>query len=239
MTPKALRHALSMGLSALVSLASAALAQNPCPEGCITFGSGGTDCGSASSRDSSFMATDDQGLRSYQAAYEITPGTIGLDLMVAPAIYLEDSVAVTLTDEFRVTGIPPGGPLTFQARLNATGYATKIFVAQHNYAFGWAEVGLRESATNTASFLYTTGSQGPQTVVLTLTASPEEPFNLTLFAKGAAVGYHRDSHTSVQGQLVFGNLPSGAYVESCSGYLNDTPVPVRKSTWGRLKSLYR
>jgi hypothetical protein len=171
--------------------------------------------------------------------YDITAGTIVFELTVSPAIYDDDSASVSVTDVFRVTGLPSGGPLTFQARLDVSGEGYGVYVGQHNYASAQTEIGLREGASNGSSRVYTTSGQGPSTQAVNITASPEEPFTLTLFAKGRALGYHHYSATTARGRLVFGNLPQGASVVSCGGYFNDQPVATRKSTWGRLKQIYR
>jgi hypothetical protein len=70
-------------------------------------------------------------------------------------------------------------------------------------------------------------------------ANRGEPFPLTLFVDGYTFVYGANGGTTAEGLLAFGDLPAGAQITSCGGYFNDTPVPVRKSTWGALKLLYR
>ena len=41
------------------------------------------------------------------------------------------------------------------------------------------------------------------------------------------------------GQLVFQDLPAGASIRSCHGFVQDLPVLVRAASWGGLKLLYR
>jgi hypothetical protein len=100
------------------------------------------------------------------------------------------------------------------------------------------EIGLRDAASNSASEVFA-GDSLEKTIVLTITASPGQPFLLTVFGFSVAQASDWWAITWAHGVLVFGDLPAGAKITSCGGYLDDAPVPARRSTWGALKLRYR
>ena len=226
MTIGALRHAAWIGCFVAMNMAAAALAQ--CPDGCIRFGTGGTACGSATSRDSTFNSGPD----TYHASYDITLGKISNELTSSNF----RSSSVTVTDVFRIVGAPPGPPIQLQARLATSGVGASEQPSGN--IFAETLIGLEGPSFITTFASFISQVEGHITLVVNIMVSPEEPFTVTLIANS----YTRSQTvrlTRAEGTLSFANIPAGASIVSCGGYSTDNPVPARKSTWGRLKSLYR
>jgi hypothetical protein len=65
------------------------------------------------------------------------------------------------------------------------------------------------------------------------------PFRLTFSVANFTYGTPDQSFAQVSGLFSFANVPAGAAIVSCNGYVSDRAVPVRATTWGQLKTLYR
>jgi hypothetical protein len=222
MLTNASRHAAWIACFAILTMASSAFAQ--CPDGCISFGTGGTACGSATSRDSTFNSGPD----SYRATYDITLGKISNQLTSNGR-----SSSVTVTDVFRLVGAPPGPPIQIQARLAVSGAG----IRDPYNVYAQSSIGINGPQLSVGRIFW--ANEPPDEVVINIMASPDEPFTLTMFASCHTLLGTPTWSTRVEGTLSFAFIPAGASIVSCGGYFTDTPVPARKTTWGRLKSLYR
>jgi hypothetical protein len=239
---------------ALLSIALAALAmdlasaQPPCPTGCTAFGQTADGPPVPFCRSN---PTGDDSWAQYAAAhatYNAPQGTISLSCYNLPSQYPAAAFdgSVRLTDEFRITGLPAGPTRLFEARLLVSGEGTNYQFQYPPYvyfAFAQTEIGLqREGFTAQATRTFASSGQPPYILEIIVSAAPEEPFTLTLFAS-----FHDSwftvpsgfSKTHAEGSLFFGGLPPGAVVVSCGGYSSDSQTKLRASTWGRLKLLYR
>jgi len=177
------------------------------------------------------------------ATFDAKNGTISLEISATKPLGLNNFsfwsfASLSWTDEFQIVGLPPGPPITFQARLNTKGFGLNYYPIPQHFGIGSTEIGLRDAASNSASQMFA-GDSLEKTIVLTITASPGQSFSLTLFAHGSAQSNFYTARTGADGLLVFGDLPAGAKVTSCGGYLDDAPVAARRSTWGALKLRYR
>jgi hypothetical protein len=229
---------------AAVLVPTRGFAQQTCSNVCMQLGWWSADslCSSRSVADSTLVNWSSLQRTSSHATLDVKTGTIALESSVSSALpgvsgAISTTNSLSWTDEFHVVGLPPGPPIAFQARLNVTGLGVDV-KSGASVRVGNTEIGLRDEASNSASETFA-GESVTKTIVLTITASPGQPFFLSVFAHGVARGNFYVASTKAEGVLVFGDLPAGAKVASCGGYLNDAPVPVRRSTWGALKLRYR
>jgi len=74
-----------------------------------------------------------------------------------------------------------------------------------------------------------------QAVSLSIQVQEGVPFRLGLCANARASG----GYSTFQGVLSFADLPPGAMVQSCQGFMQDEPVQSTQTTWGRVKALHR
>jgi hypothetical protein len=131
----------------------------------------------------------------------------------------------TTHDIFTLTGPAPGIPISFRAELRAFASVS---------GFGSASVMLREGASNSSP-----GSVlGSSTVGITITASPGSTFDLYI-AGSAFGGGGAGGGAGVDAGLGFPDLPPGYLLQSCQGFVAGGAVPVRTTSWGKLKTLYR
>jgi hypothetical protein len=75
-------------------------------------------------------------------------------------------------------------------------------------------------------------------LVLPLSISPNIPFDVSYIAY--AWGTY-EAFANLDISIDFAGLPAGYTVSSCQGFstMGEEPVPVTRSSWGRLKTLYR
>jgi hypothetical protein len=71
-------------------------------------------------------------------------------------------------------------------------------------------------------------------VDLVFTRPAGTPFGLEIHGD-ANHGYNLNNHA----QFVFLDLPPGAVVTSCKGYLQEQPTPAQATSWGNVKAAYR
>jgi hypothetical protein len=164
--------------------------------------------------------------------YNVGAGQIGAESHGSAAIYTDHE------DDFTLIGIPAGTPFTFTARARFTGRAVSsgapgdgdgaIITGRLRDAFG------NEAATGT-SVGETNEHFVDDTVALTVSGVAGTPFRLRFTAETYAIR----AEATLQGELSFAGLPAGASLTSCRGYNSAAPVPVRTTTWGAIKTLYR
>jgi hypothetical protein len=145
------------------------------------------------------------------------------------------------TDRFEVVGPPAGTPLSFLARLSVNGVA---FTLTHGFDSACLSIfvsdGVHQGSASACgtygnSLLWTTS------IAIPLQHNAHEQFAIT-YALGANATL--DAEAWARGEsagafLSFEDLPQGARVMSCQGYVRDTPVAARGLTWGALKTRYR
>ena len=133
---------------------------------------------------------------------------------------------VATRDVFTLSGPASGSPLSLRAELgvNASGYG---------YAGG--SVTLREGASNTSP---SSPFPGSSTIGITIQVSPGSSFDLYIEG-GAGGGFSGQGTAAVDAWLGFPDLPPGYLLTSCQGFTAGIPVPVRATSWGQLKNIYR
>jgi len=141
---------------------------------------------------------------------------------------------VEANEDFVVTGIPPGTPVTIHARIRvvATAHSPGGTPAA-NHATGWLEHATAGHVEAVAS----SESVGPQVnidqvLALDFANLAGETFHLTMGARSDAL--NGNSRATVT--LTFADLPPGATVASCH---SSAPTPTTPVTWGSIKSQYR
>ena len=94
---------------------------------------------------------------------------------------------------------------------------------------------IREGASNTSP---NSTAGGPPTVGITITANPGSSFDLYMDGRVSG-GYLQTGVAAMNAWLNFPDIPPGYLLTSCQGFTADIPVPVRATSWGRLKTVYR
>lgn len=138
---------------------------------------------------------------------------------------------VEATADFIVTGVPPGTPLTIQARIsvNASAFWSGVYLPVVNRTYGW----LQEAGAGRVEAVASAGTTNARVTIVvdrwvSISNVAGEPFRLTMGAGSES----REGGGTVSVQLFFHNLPVGSDVHSCAV---GPPVPVRSSSWGGLK----
>lgn len=102
----------------------------------------------------------------------------------------------------------------------------------------FASLRLVTANDSTSASLSETGCPAPRldpTLSLNVMVTPGVPFRVAMVANtGATCGTG-----SVDATLSFANVPAGWSIQSCGGFVGSVAVPVRSTSWGRLKSAYR
>lgn len=159
-----------------------------------------------------------------QVSYDLSQGNMAAS--IDAQILCEGASEVHTHDTFTLTGPAGASPISFSAVINVYSYAL---------GFSFANASIREGASN-ASPLATPG--GPSTVGITITAPPGASFDLYMDGR-ASGGYLQTGVADVNVWLSFPDLPPGFLLTSCQGFTAGVPVPVRATSWGRLKTVYR
>ena len=177
------------------------------------------------------------GCPSASARYDWVPGTCSVTSSLPCGGGPEFFATVEAKDSFYVTGLPPGTPLTIHARIHVTAFAeaTNPFSASV-FSRGW----LREAGAGSVDAHASSGYlQPPESIDETRTLDfPNLAGAEFLLAMGARCDTD-GGDGSVSVALSFPDLPPGALVHSCNGYLSGPPVGTRRSSWGAIKLHYR
>jgi hypothetical protein len=161
---------------------------------------------------------------------------------------LNKSALVSAVDQYRVVGVSAGTPLVFSAQLDVSldAFGSDCPPPPGYLAATSASATLREGDSNQSSAQITTPvtcmpwgccaqpkslRTGLQVVV---TRAAGDPFTLHFDLTTSGFGSGDGS-----GQLHFSGLPPGASVVSCQGYEQDFPTAAKRTSWGRLKTVYR
>ena len=137
------------------------------------------------------------------------------------------SGGVYVEDDFSVVGLPPGTPVALTAHLSGDLNAGGFPPINSN-----AKAILSDANNNSLS------AQTPASnydLALPVQAIVGQTFRLhfeiDVFDLGPVQG-------AGSGSFSFTDLPPGAAVTSCQGYVSDPAVAARPSTWGRLRTAY-
>jgi len=142
-------------------------------------------------------------------------------------------------DDYELVGMPPGTPVAFDAVLHLKGDG-------HDFGPPGGGGGARlratllEGVSNSTSLLRATTGLDPaisidEPLTLPISAVAGTPVHLRVAVRAEAF----DGRGELEGLLGFTVLPPGAFLHSCRGYLSDAPVAARRTSWGRLKAVYR
>lgn len=144
-------------------------------------------------------------------------------------------IETVLEDDFTVTGLPAGTPISLHVVLDLRGFA-ESFSPPWEGGGGRLRGLVREGTSNEVSLQRSTTQAGPASVneplTLTIAAVAGTPFRLRFAVRGEAL----EGRAEMEGAFRFTGLPPGALVQSCRGYSSGAPVPARASTWGALKA---
>jgi len=143
-----------------------------------------------------------------------------------------------MEDDFQLVGLAPGTPASFTAVLHLRGEAHNFDAPGGGGGFRLRGT-LQEGASNVAARNWNSAS-GPDQFVneplpLAITAVAGTPLHLRIAVRAEVLS----GRGEMEGLLEFTGLPSGASLTSCRGYMSDAPVAARRTSWGRLKSVYR
>jgi hypothetical protein len=202
-----------------------------CGIDCVSTETGVLTCYEAAARDTSGPHS--------KASYDLRTGHI----FVSCAYYVAQGPEVQTNDLYTVVGLTPGTPLTFRAQLVLSGRHDGSCSPSGNCNYGVVSASLVESPSNRVDYFSSSGSGFLFNAILSLPIqrAAGETFRLSIDALAAVYDYNPASIGSAKMdvQLRFVDLPVGAVVTSCQGFREDTFVPVRRASWGRLKALYR
>ena len=144
------------------------------------------------------------------------------------------------SDDFRVTGLPPGIPVTVTAHFR--GYLRLILYGPGFYSHGSVQVRLTESASNTTSDQmsgsYFDGCPSCFRffdLSIAIATTTDQVFRVA-YAEECDV---LNGSAFANGTLSFSGLAPGAVVTSCKGFQQDAPTPTVPVSWGGLKIRYR
>lgn len=168
--------------------------------------------------------------------YDVPAGT--LDLSYDEAM----TISMSVRDEFVVTGPQAGTPVPMRIRLRFSGVACAYGPSLGSGAAVTMSLKLLDPlpGENPASLLvnvpYSTSCfvSYADSVDLVFTRPAGTPFGLEIHGD-ARGGYNFNNHA----RFTFLDLPPGAHVNSCKGYLQEQPTPAHPISWGGVKAAYR
>lgn len=198
----------------------------PCPESCVNSTLIGTTCSTAATRDTTASAACAPfGTTETREAYNLVLGTVLARAQSCDSAPVNGFVSVYARDRFRLVG--PAGPavIPFQAKLRCSGSAG-----------GFGTVGATLGEIGGAYLSVNDGGLGgfDTELVLPLSHAVGEEFALAYEVSASA-----QSTAQAQGVLSFAGLPPGYGITSCQGFAGEGAVPVRRASWGAVKSHYR
>lgn len=210
-----------------------AAAAVPCPASEMSISGGVPFTSSAATLDSSAFFGDIGG---HRVAYDHPAGTVNVYHCCGLG-----RTYVKARDAFDVTGVPPGIGVGLVVELIVDG---AILSAGCSASGCWGTLGfsLASGPTFYEGYLtrqmYAPGREevhGGLLLPVTIVSGQPVTIEYQLWAQRAAGGNHGAEGS---GRLRFTGLPEGARVVSCQGF-DSAPVPARRSSWGRIRTLYR
>jgi hypothetical protein len=176
----------------------------------------------------------------YGFAYNLAAGTVQAG--VTGSGELGSGGQLSTRDRYAIVGPASATPIPFLVRMRFTGTAEGDLVS--------LPVGGPVCLTSQVSLRIASGSLLDESTIASDPCGPR-PFDVTLaFALAKLPGEEFTLSTNVtlnaghtleataSGTLIFVDLPVGYSVQSCQGYAV-APVPVKATSWGAVKQLYR
>ena len=236
-----IHRSLTILASAIAVAATARAAHADCPPSTLLYGAPNpvTPIVEVAARVDTVFSV--QACDRVHARYDVLAGLLIASIDAAcggPSTMLPTALETAVEDEFQLTGLAPGTPVSFNVVLHLLGFGQSF-----------SEPGGGGGARLTATLLEGS-SNTVQVVKGTLGSLPlnvDEPLSLPVAAVAgtpirlvAAVRAESfDGRGQLDGLLEFTGLPPGAGLVSCRGYSSAAPVAARRTSWGRLKATYR
>lgn len=154
-------------------------------------------------------------------------------------------------DTYTVLGPDGAAPATFTARLDYHATCAGYYEYSGPYGnlsmpSGDARVVFTGGDAQADSSYHTGNGMYHDSLEVAVTRAPGGTFELSFDVHAIANGvgdhsldYGSNRTATINANLVFRDLPAGWSIVSCQGYQAGQIVPARKSTWGRVKSMYR
>jgi len=217
-----------------MSLATAtASAQSPC-------GLNSLDCLEGGSNPVGYHDSTDcsDATRHASAGYDLRAGTLDV---TTTSLGSRANATVRANDQYQITGLPPGTPVSFFVELEVSGFISPSLCGADGFlsaAFMTGVPGAPSAGAQYACDATCTcfGVATLSTVIrLPLTKNAGALFALGYFVSANGVF----SNTTLHGQFRFSGLPASAAVVSCQGFVQTGPVAAQRVSWGALKQHYR
>ena len=154
------------------------------------------------------------------------------------------------TDEYALVGAPMGNPIPLEVQLHVVGTGGGAGTCNWGSGFGDLQIEVVDVHGQSSARIDFYSPSGPcnetgccsgssanldSLLTLHVVVDPAVPLRLE-FSLYAIVGA---GAASAQVSLAFGDLPPGVSIASCQGYVEEAPVQVAATSWGRVKALYR
>jgi hypothetical protein len=185
---------------------------------------GGTVTHSTNARGS---LTNDGGCRYGQAAYDLVAGNASV---YASGTTCPAEAAVVTHDSFTLHGSAPAGSFAFHTRARITLNSPHCGSVYASVMLG---SGAGQATRAEQGEVFTENMDVPTTGTIGGT------FDVLLTLDANVGGYTCGGAGTGVVELTFPDLPAGATVTSCQGYLGPLATTVKRDTWGRLKASYR
>ncbi len=176
------------------------------------------------------------GSRSGGAGYNLTVGSVSA-IASSDGLVCGGNAWVSTHDIFKLVGPASPSALVFTAQLQVN--ASGTFQNPFRQSGAGAYATLREGDSNSQSYVSGTGQPSNTTLSITVTRNVDESFDLYMDLIASTFSEPYDESARIFGTLSFTGLPAGYAVVSCQGYVSDPAVPVRATSWGKLKAIYR
>ena len=219
-------------LAGVTALSAATIAAaDPCPSNLICVA--GQPCEAITAVSAAREANFSGGVWAY-ADYDLSAASCRSITQLPFSSPTSLEARVEASEDFVVTGLPPGTPLSIHARIRVVANANSPGgSAPANHAAGWLE----EAGAGRVETVASSESVGPpvnidQVLALDFPNLAGQSFRLTMGARSDA----REGTSQATVTLSFVDLPPGAVVLSCH---SSAPVPTTPVSWGAVKSTYR
>jgi hypothetical protein len=216
------------------TLLAALPASADCPHGCIRVPNVGTSCTNTPTRlvpypgyPNGFVCTE-----TFSASYDIPQATLSFH---SGSPFGGCNPRVEVTDDFTVTGLPAGTPVSYVAHFTMKINANCGFGPGNAFASVQAGAGapatVFEDLQQCPTFSVTLEHQ----LAVSVDAVVGTPTHLQFAIEGVMGELFSET---VTGTFTFDGLPNGTTIVSCGGFV-EGPVPARNASWGSLKATYR
>ena len=228
------RALAALGIGALAALAPAVTARaGTCPPTTVAI----LPSPAFEVHTARYDTTADTGGMQFQISLDLAAGTQEARITSNATGRIE----IDASDVFLLQG-PFTGPREIDAVLEVT--AVRFDACGLQCAWAMTRLDFRDEATGRTEHHQADTRQAAGVyhfeMPLTITPTFDVPFALStiLELQVSGLGANLYGRADLGTRLRFDRLPSGARVTSCRGFVNGT-VPVRASSWGRIKATYR